>query len=80
MKKKITKHHTHDHSEVSEQQYQQKLKVNQRLLEAFFNSFSQCFSAPVYPYDRSVFTETDLFKNQQADIKKNKSSKIKKKL
>ena len=28
MKKKITKHHTHDYREVSEQQYQQKLKVN----------------------------------------------------
>lgn len=80
MKNKITKHHTQDHSEISEQQYQQKLKVNQRLLEAFFNSFSQCFSAPVYPYDRSVFTETDLFKNQPVDIEKNKSSKIKKKL
>jgi len=78
MKKKITKHHTHDHSEVSEQQYQQKLKVNQILLEALFNSFSQCFSAPFYPYNRSAFTDTDLFINQQVDIEKNKSSKLKK--
>ncbi|MTK06005.1 MAG: hypothetical protein F8N38_02800 [Hungatella sp.] len=78
MEKKITKHHTHEHSGVSEQQYQQKLKVNQRLLEALFNSFSQCFSAPFYPYDRSVFTETDLFNNQPVDNEKNKSSKLKK--
>ncbi|WP_349671896.1 hypothetical protein [Lacrimispora sp.] len=78
MKKKIIKHHTHDHSEVTEQQYQQKLKVNQKLLEALFNSFSQCFSAPIYPYDRSVFTETDSFINQPVDNEKNKSSKTKK--
>lgn len=69
MKKKITKHHTHDYREVSEQQYQQKLKVNQKLLEALFNSFSQCFSAPIYPYDRSVFTETDSLINQPAEKK-----------
>ena len=78
MKKKITKYHTQDHSELSEQQYLQKLKVNQKLLESLFNSFSQCFSAPVYPYDRSAFTETDLFINQPVDNEKNKSSKIKK--
>ena len=78
MKRKITKHHTHDHSEVSEQEYQQKLKVNQKLLEALFNSFSQCFSAPFYPYDRSVFAETDLSITQPVDIEKNKSSKLKK--
>ncbi len=78
MKKKITKHYTHDHSEVSEQQYQQKLKVNQKLLEALFNSFSQCLGAPIYPYDRSVFTETDSLINQPADNEKNKSSKLKK--
>ncbi|MBE5979577.1 MAG: hypothetical protein E7249_10610 [Paenibacillaceae bacterium] len=78
MKKKRTKHHTHDHSEVSEQQYQQKLKVNQKLLEALFNTFSQCFVAPFYPYDRSEFTETDSFINQSVDNKKNKSSKLKK--
>lgn len=78
MKKKIIKHNSHDHSEVSEQQYQHKLKVNQKLLEAFFNSFSQCFSAPIYPYDRYVFTETDSFINQPVDKVQNKSSKIKK--
>ena len=78
MKKKIKEHYTHEHSEVSEQQYQQKLKVNQKLLEALFNSFSQCFSAPFYPYDRSAFTETDLFINQPVDNEKNKSSKLKK--
>lgn len=78
MKKKITKYHTQDHSEVSEQQYLQKLKVNQKLLEALFNSFSQCFSAPAYPYDRSAFTETDLYIDQPVDNEKNKSSKIKK--
>jgi hypothetical protein len=78
MKKKITKHHTHDHSEAGEQRYQQKLKVNQRLLEALFNSFSQCFSVPFYPYDRSAFTGTDSFVNQPEDNENNKSSKLKK--
>ncbi len=36
MKKKITRHHNQDHSEFSEQQYLQKLKINQKLLEALF--------------------------------------------
>lgn len=67
MKKKIINHHISDTSEVSEQQYQQKLRVGQRILQTFLNSFNQCFYVPFYPYDYTVYPRTDSSVNQQED-------------
>lgn len=66
MKKKMIEHHAFDMSEV-ERRYQQKLKVDQRILQTFINSFYRCFCVPFYPYDFTVFPQTDSFVNQPED-------------
>jgi hypothetical protein len=66
------------HSEANERRYQQKLEVNQKMLQTFFNSFSQCFNIPYYPYDCAAFPETDPFVNRPEDIVNKKFKKKKK--
>lgn len=67
MKKKMIEQHAFDMSEASERRYQQKLKVDQRILQTFINSFYHCFCVPFYPYDFTVFPQTDSFVNQPED-------------
>ena len=64
MKKKKIVHRIYHNSEVSEREYQQKLKVDQSILQMFFNSFSQYFCVPFYPYIYTLFSQTDRFVNQ----------------
>lgn len=80
MKRKITEPelHTFDHGEASERRYQQKLEVNQKMLQTFFNSFSQCFDIPFYSYNCTVFPETDPFGNQPENSVNKKFKKKKK--
>ncbi|WP_312433510.1 hypothetical protein [Lacrimispora sp.] len=80
MKKKRTEHHMYDNSEASERRYQQKLKADQCMLQAFFSAFSQCNCVPFYPYGYPMFPQTDLFVNQpddnaNKDCTKSKTSK-----
>ena len=67
MKKKKIEHHVYDNSEADERQYQQKLKADQIMLQAFFSSISQCYCVPFYPYGYPMFPQTDLLVKQSED-------------
>ncbi|WFR55841.1 hypothetical protein QA584_19780 [Anaerocolumna sp. AGMB13025] len=67
MKKKMSNHQTFDNSEAKERWYQQKFKIDQRILQSFLNSFSQCFCVPFYLYDYSVFLQNDSYINEPED-------------
>jgi len=79
MKKKRIKHHTFDNSEASERLYQQKLKADQGTFQTFFNSFSQYFCVPFYPYDYPIFPQTNSFVDQPEDNKNKEYLKKQKK-
>ncbi len=64
MKKKNIEHRIYDNSEACEREYLHKLKVDQSILQMFFNSFSQYFCVPFYPYIYTLFSQTDRFVNQ----------------
>ncbi|WFR59192.1 hypothetical protein QA584_08935 [Anaerocolumna sp. AGMB13025] len=62
MKKEKKKPHIYDNGEVDERRYLQKLKADQSMLQAFFNSIPQCYGVPFYhPYSYPVFPQTGLF-------------------
>lgn len=68
MKKKKIGNHIYDNSEAGERQYQQKLKADQNMLQAFFGAFSQCYWDPFYyPYGYPMFPQTDLLLKQSED-------------
>lgn len=68
MKKKKIEHHIYDNSEAGEQQYQQKLKADQSMLQTFLNAFSQFNCVPFYyPYSYPMFPQADLLVNQPED-------------
>lgn len=78
MKKKKIEPYTNEISEERERQYQQKLKVNQRLYQTFLNSFSQCLGFPIDPNEDTAFLHKDVVINLLKDIKNKKSSNNKK--
>ena len=68
MKKKKIENHIYDNSEAGERQYQQKLKADQSMLQAFLGSFSQIYWGPFYyPYGYPMFPQTDLLVKQSED-------------
>lgn len=71
MKKQMTEHHSFENSEVNERQYQQTLKMHQRILQTFLTSYFQCFCVPFYSYDDTIFSQNDSFNNQPEE-KENK--------
>lgn len=78
MKKKKIEPNTNDFIEVRERQYQQKLKVDQRLYQTFLNSIFQGFGFPSYPNVDTTFSHTDLVVNPPNNSKNKKSSNNKK--
>ncbi len=68
MKKEKIKHRIYDNSEAGERRYLQKLKNDQSMCQAFFNSISQCYCVPFYyPYGYPMFPQTDLLVKQVHD-------------
>lgn len=67
MRKKKREQHMYDNSEAGERQYQQKLKADQSMLQAFFSSIPQCYCVPFYPYSYPMFPQTDLMVKQPED-------------
>lgn len=67
MKKKKIENYIYNNSEDAERQYQQKLKADQSMLQAFFNAFSQYYYVPFYPYSYPMLPQTDLLVEQPED-------------
>ncbi|WP_143322891.1 hypothetical protein [Clostridium sp. HBUAS56010] len=79
MRKKKKEQHIFENSEAGEQQYLQKLKADQSMLQAFFGSFSQFYCGPFYySYGYPMFPQTDMLVRQSEDIENDNCLKRKK--
>lgn len=68
MKKEKIKHRISDNRETGELRYLQRLKADQGMLQAFFNSIPQCYGVPFYyPYGYPMFPQADLLVEQPKD-------------
>ncbi len=67
MKKIKIEHPICENSEAGERRYLQKLKADQRMLQMFYSSFTQCSCFPFYLYSDLMFPQTDLYVSQQVD-------------
>lgn len=68
MKKEKIKHRISDNRETGELRYLQRLKADQGMLQAFFNSIPQCYCVPFYyPYGYPMFPQADLLVEQPKD-------------
>lgn len=77
MKEKKREHHIYDNSEAGERRYQQKLKTDQIIYQAFLSSVSQFFCVPFCPYDFPVTPQTISFAGQPEDNRNKETKKNK---